>query len=149
MKRVCTVFALLLLTSCSRVDFGYADGTSGRFADWSGRWVVINYWAEWCAPCRYEIPELNELAADTPTDVLVVGVNYDGITGEDLTELIGRMGIEFTVILVDPQTHFAYDRPSVLPTTVLIDPDGHVKETLVGPQTRDSLAQRMGVAAAM
>ena len=149
MKRVCTVFALLLLTSCSRVDFSYADGTSGRFADWSGRWVVINYWAEWCAPCRYEIPELNELAADTPTDVLVVGVNYDGITGEDLTELIGRMGIEFTVILVDPQTHFAYDRPSVLPTTVLIDPDGHVKETLVGPQTRDSLAQRMGVAAAM
>jgi len=148
-NRAFALFALLLLASCSRVDFGYADGTSGRFTDWSGRWVVINYWAEWCAPCRYEIPELNELAADAPADVLVVGVNYDGLVGEDLAQLIERMDIEFTVMLVDPRTHFAYDRPSVLPTTVLIDPDGRVKETLVGPQTRDALAQRMSISAPM
>ncbi|TDJ37521.1 MAG: TlpA family protein disulfide reductase [Gammaproteobacteria bacterium] len=149
MSRACTTLVLLLLAGCERFDFGYADGTSGRFADWSGRWVVINYWAEWCAPCRYEIPELNELAVDSSADVLVVGVNYDGITGEDLTRLIARMGIEFTVMLVDPQSHFAYDRPSVLPTTVLIDPDGRVQEMLVGPQTRDSLEGRMSVPAAM
>ena len=149
MSRLCATFVLLLLVGCERFDFDYADGTSGRFADWSGRWVVINYWAEWCAPCRYEIPELNELAVDSSADVLVVGVNYDGIAGEDLTRLIERMGIEFAVLLVDPQSHFAYDRPSVLPTTVLIDPDGRVKETLVGPQTRDSLEARMSVPAAM
>ncbi len=149
MSRICVTCALLLLASCDRFDFGYADGTSGRYADWSGRWVAINYWAEWCAPCRYEIPELNELAADSSADVLVVGVNYDGIIGEDLSGLIERMGIEFAVMLVDPQSQFAYDRPSVLPTTVLIAPDGRVHETLVGPQTRDSLAERMSVPAAM
>lgn len=149
MSRVCVTFALLLLASCDRIDFDYADGTSGRFTDWSGRWVVINYWAEWCAPCRYEIPELNELAADSSADVLVVGVNYDGITGEDLTRLIERMDIQFAVMLLDPQSHFAYDRPSVLPTTVLIDRDGRVAETLVGPQTRGSLEGRMSVPATM
>jgi thiol-disulfide isomerase/thioredoxin len=148
-SRVWVTFVLLLLAGCERFDFDYADGTSGRFADWSGRWVVINYWAEWCAPCRYEIPELNELAVDSSADVLVVGVNYDGIVGEDLTRLIERMGIEFAVLRVDPQSHFAYDRPSVLPTTVLIGPDGRVKETLVGPQTRDSLEARISVPAAM
>jgi thiol-disulfide isomerase/thioredoxin len=148
-SRVCVTFALLLLASCDRIDFDYADGTSGRFTDWSGRWVVINYWAEWCAPCRYEIPELNELAADSSADVLVVGVNYDGITGEDLTRLIERMDIQFAVMLLDPQSHFAYDRPSVLPTTVLIDRDGRVAETLVGPQTRGSLEGRMSVPATM
>ena len=38
-----------------------ADGGSLRFAERTGQWLVINYWAEWCAPCREEIPELNEL----------------------------------------------------------------------------------------
>ena len=146
---------LLLLGSllgCEQRDFSHAEGTPGRYQEWLGSWVVVNYWAEWCAPCRYEIPELNELAsgsggepgAEEPAQGLkVIGVNYDGITGEELIQLIERMGIEFPVVLTDPQPRFGYDRPSVLPTTVLIGPDGEVREVLVGPQTRDALERRM------
>ena len=150
MKRIAlTALGFALLSACEPADFQYSDGLSGRYADWRGSWVVINYWAEWCAPCRYEIPELNELANDRADEILVLGVNYDGVTGAELDELLKRMGIEFRVLLTDPQPHFAYDRPSVLPTTVLIDPEGEMRHVLVGPQTRDGLEGRMAVDAQM
>jgi hypothetical protein len=76
-------------------------------------------------------------------------VNYDGVSGTELTDLIARMGIEFRVLLDDPQPHFAYDRPSVLPTTVVIGPDGGVAHTLVGPQTRDTLEAKTRADASM
>ena len=37
----------------------------GDSADDQQRWLLVNYWAVWCAPCRHEIPELNRLAAVT------------------------------------------------------------------------------------
>ena len=126
------------LVACSDDALRLADG-----APWSqrdGGHLAINYWAEWCAPCREEIPELNALHRDRDaTSLVVVGVNYDGISGESLTTLIDKMGIAFPVLDSDPSERFGYDIPKVLPTTVIIGPDGNVRDTLVGPQTRDSL----------
>ena len=60
-----------------------------------GKTLVINYWAIWCAPCRKEIPELNELARDHAESVIVLGVNFDGSQGEILASEIEKLGIEF------------------------------------------------------
>jgi len=126
---------LVLLLSCGgKHDLEFADGSTGSFSDWHGRWVLINYWAEWCAPCRKEIPELNALDRQHG-DVVVFGVNYDGVQGEKLTSLIETMGIEFPVLVTDPRLHWNQDQPSVLPTTLVINPDGELEEVLVGPQT--------------
>ena len=40
-----------------------ADGTITSPSQWLGDWVLINYWADWCGPCREEVPELNHLNA--------------------------------------------------------------------------------------
>ena len=102
--------------------------------------MAINYWAEWCVPCRQEIPELNALHREREaTGLAILGVNYDGISGESLATLIAEMGIEFPVLVSDPSDHFGYDVPKVLPTTVIIGPDDNVHEILIGPQTRESL----------
>jgi peroxiredoxin len=139
---------LVLAIGCAAPDFHYADGRPGRYADWRGQWVIVNYWAEWCAPCREEIPELNDLWRDAGSrGWLVVGVNFDGITGDALGALIERMGIEFPVVLVSPRAHFGYPMPSVLPSSVIIAPDGHVASTLVGPQTRKSLETAIAASA--
>ena len=102
--------------------------------------MAINYWAEWCVPCRDEIPELNALHHDREaTGLAILGVNYDGISGESLATLATDMGIEFPVLVSDPIDRFGYPRPNVLPTTVIIGPDNSVHDILIGPQTRESL----------
>lgn len=146
--RVCALLLMLAtLVGCQKSDLVYADGREASFAQWEGRWVLINYWAEWCAPCRKEIPELNELHHERrTTGTVIVGVNYDGLVGEALTTLISQMDIEFPVLVADPRMRWEQPNPPVLPTTFLIDPDGNLAEVLVGPQTLDSL--RAAVAAA-
>ena len=55
---------LVVLGGCSNEpSYRLADGDAISLSELHGDWVVINYWAEWCAPCREEIPELNELKA--------------------------------------------------------------------------------------
>ena len=128
------------LAACSADTTPLADGSHADWSHWTGRPIVLNYWAEWCAPCRHEIPELNALHRErAETGTVILGVNYDGITGERLTALVERMGIEFPVLVQDPMHRWDYPRPEVLPTTVIVDREGDVREILVGPQTRDSI----------
>ena len=133
--------AAMLLAGCEKPEIRYADGATGNWSDWSGRWVLINYWAEWCAPCREEIPELNRLHNEGDVlNVAVMGVNFDGLAGEPLTALMDRMGIGFPVLLEDPRARWSQDLPSVLPSTLVIDPEGNLRTVLVGPQTYESLS---------
>jgi hypothetical protein len=51
------------------------------------------------------------------------------------------MGVEFPVLTVDPRERWDLPAPTVLPSTLLIGPDGELKDVLVGPQTYESLAR--------
>ena len=102
-----------------------------------GQWRVVNYWAVWCGPCREEIPELNRLHKGT--DLVVYAVNYDGKQGEELASQAATMHIEFTILAQDPGPALGVERPRVLPTTRLVSPAGKVTDTLVGPQTEETL----------
>jgi thiol-disulfide isomerase/thioredoxin len=148
-KAAALLLLLIGIGSCAPIDFEYADGSAGRYSDWRGHWVFINYWAEWCGPCRYEIPQLNAFRqAVGEKQAVVVGVNFDGIDGAALPALMKRMKIEFPVMTKDPRDRFGYPMPGVLPTTVVIDPKGAIAATLVGPQTEETLRAVMGASAA-
>lgn len=135
------LLAVLALAGCGadeRVQL--ADGSRVSFEDWRGQWLIINYWAEWCAPCRKEIPELNLLHAErAQRGTVVLGVNYDGLTGTQLANLAAEMGIEFPVLVADPRERWGADLPSVLPSTLIIDPTGKLAKVLVGPQHYEDL----------
>lgn len=122
------VFAAVGLQSCTQP----VDELPG-----AGRWRVINYWAIWCGPCREEIPELNAL--DDNTELVAFAVNYDGQRGDALQSQAAEMGITFTLLEQDPGATLGIKRPRVLPTTLLVNPEGAVTDTLVGPQTQESL----------
>ncbi len=134
-------FLLVCLSGCStEAPVQLADGGELRFSELRGRWLVINYWAEWCAPCRKEIPELNELHNSRDAHGLVVlGVNYDEIVGEKLLEVMEEMDIHFPVLVEDPRERWGYEQPTALPVTVIIGPDGQLKNQLLGPQTLEML----------
>lgn len=108
-----------------------------RIAAAKGSWVVVNYWAEWCKPCIKEVPELNAL--HTRDDVTVLGVNFDGEEGDALAAQIEKLAIAFPTLPEDPATPLGIDRPAVLPTSLVISPEGDLIATLVGPQTLETL----------
>ena len=54
------------------------DGKPRRLAEWSGRPLMVNYWATWCGPCRREIPLLNQLRTQRASQRLeIVGIAVD------------------------------------------------------------------------
>lgn len=139
--RLAAALLLIALTGCAPKDGQLlADGSTVGFDEWRGQWLLVNYWAEWCAPCRKEIPELNQIHAES-ADVTVLGVNYDSLEGQPLADLVGEMGIEFPVLVFDPRERWGVDLPAVLPSTLVIAPDGTLKNILIGPQTLESLTR--------
>jgi len=134
------VASVILFSACSDEQLPLADGSHTRLSEWEDRVVVINYWAEWCAPCRKEIPEFNRLYAEAGAGgPLVVGVNYDELRIEDLRDVIGRMDVRFPTLLADPWQLLGYEKPETLPTTIVRAADGTITEVMRGPQTLESL----------
>jgi len=125
---------ILLLTACAPAA---PPGNSLQLDELQGQWVVVNYWAVWCKPCAQEVPELNAL--DELPGVTVLGVNFDGASGAELAQQLQQLAIRFPTLDADPAAQLGLARPSVLPTTLVLDPGGKLRETLVGPQTLQSL----------
>lgn len=95
------LLACLLLSACEK-DWGVDQhGQEITAAHLQGKWLLINYWAEWCGPCRTEIPELNTLAM-SEHNLEVLGVNFDELRGEELAEAAEALGIRFRVLSDDP-----------------------------------------------
>ncbi|CAA0091502.1 Thiol:disulfide interchange protein TlpA [BD1-7 clade bacterium] len=130
--------ALCLSACSSEPDFYYATGKPGHYNDYSGQWLVVNYWAAWCKPCIEEIPELNELNHSND-DVNVIGINYDKKPAEQIAKDASKLDVAFPVALANFHEHYNYAFPKVLPTTVVIDPEGKVTATLLGPQTQEDV----------
>ena len=128
--------AATLLTGCAE-DYGTDQyGQKVTAAHVEQQWLVINYWAEWCPPCRKEIPELNLLAKQVENKgVRVFGVNYDGLQAEALQAAIKAFDIRFTVFTQDPAQRLDLPRSEGLPVTFIVDPQGKMRKQLLGEQS--------------
>lgn len=114
------------------------DGSTFDLAAQRGRWVVINYWATWCAPCIKEIPDLSALAERD--DVEVLGLDFEEIERAELEAFLQRHPARYPIAAIDvydpPE---AFPVPRGLPMTWLVDPAGRVARAFVGPVTKAEL----------
>ena len=109
-----------------------------------GNWRIVNYWSEWCAPCRVEIPMLNELSVRLAnSNVMIVGVNFDEDPRELTLEIADEMGIEFTVLCQKTVDLLGMKPPDVLPTTYLLSPSNEVMAKLIGMQSEQDIIEAL------
>ncbi|MBB4863893.1 thiol-disulfide isomerase/thioredoxin [Pseudomonas nitritireducens] len=144
LRIVMGLIAGLILAGCS-ADYGTDQhGQKVPAASVDGQWLVINYWAEWCAPCRKEIPELNGLAEQGKSQGFrVLGVNFDGLRDTELAKASQALGVQYTVLADDPAPRYQLPRSEALPVTYIIDPAGKMREQLLGEQTAAGLQARL------
>ena len=113
----------------------------------SGRWVVVNFFATWCVPCREEHPELVQFSRRHAVagDAEVVSVVFDD-QADDVAEFFDRNGGDWPV-LDDPRGAIALDwGVAGIPESYLVDPDGVVRSKITGGVRADGLDELLALA---
>lgn len=113
--------------SPGKIDFQLplASGGTLDLSDYRGKWILLNFWASWCAPCRNEMPALQELAKRLPENRFrLLGVNV-GESPEQVSIAMDELKVDFPVV-VDQETKITDQyRVRYLPTSWIIDPAGN------------------------
>ena len=137
-NRIIQLFCLLIVISCQNNDIEIFNGSDTNLDKLNGNWIVINYWADWCAPCIKEIPELNDFAKEN-NDLLVFTFNFDQLDEDDLKPVAQKFNIEVPSIVTHPRDIWGIQTPPAVPATFFINPDGDLALSLFRPQTKDDL----------
>lgn len=136
MKTIFIYLAIIFLFfSCSKPDLRVFEGDNVFLSDLKGKWIIFNYWADWCPPCIKEIPELNNLQRNYSNKLKVFLINFDMLEGEELNQQLKKFNVKVDSLLSDPSTIYKWVIPENLPVTFIINKNGDLEHTLVGPQT--------------
>ena len=118
-------------------------------AELQGRWVVLNFWATWCAPCREEMPSLDRLQVAMPElTVLAVATGPNPLPGVE--RFLAEAGVSALTVWRDPQSQVARGMGVLgLPVTIIISPEGVEVARLIGGAEWDSAGAQAVLAALM
>ena len=109
------------------------DGQMVSLSDFRGKVVVVDFWATWCPPCIYQVPELNKLwlAHRDIGDVAVIGVavDFDGL--EVVGPWVEEQGVEYPIVIGDETLAREFGALG-FPTLAIVDPDGNIESLHVG-----------------
>lgn len=116
------------------------DGRNLTFADFRGRFVLLNIWATWCVPCREEMPTLDALQARLGgEDFQVLPLSIDRAGLPVVRRFYEEIGLQNLGIYLADSTRAMIALGALgLPTTLLIDRAGKERGRLVGPAQWDS-----------
>ncbi|TNF58919.1 MAG: TlpA family protein disulfide reductase [Rhodobacteraceae bacterium] len=119
----------------SDAAFLLEDGTTeGRLSDYRGKWVLLNFWATWCAPCRKEMPMLAELQTEFGGETFEVVTLATGRNSpQGIARFFDEIGVDNLPQFRDPQSAVAREMAVLgLPVTVIVDPEGREVARLLG-----------------
>ena len=136
--KIITLLSLFIIFGCQKNDIEVFNGSNTSMEKLQGQWIVVNYWADWCAPCIKEIPELVEFAHEN-SDILVYAFNFDELDSEDLAPIAKKFKVDIPSLISHPREIWGIETPPAVPATFFIDPNGVLVKSFFRPQTKDSL----------
>ncbi|MFN3846261.1 MAG: TlpA family protein disulfide reductase [Paracoccaceae bacterium] len=124
------------------VTLSNAVDTPVSLADYKGKWVVLNFWATWCAPCRHEMPSLDRLQAAMP-DIAVVPVATGRNAVPAIQKFYAEAGVSHLPIVRDPKSELSRSASVMaLPVTLILNPEGQEVARLIGDADWDSFSAK-------
>lgn len=122
------------------VSFADGSGQPKTLADYSGKVVLLNVWATWCAPCRKEMPTLDRLQAKLGgPDFEVVALSMDRKGLDAVKKFFAEVGVTHLALNIDTSAMAMFTLGAVgLPMTLLIGRDGKEIGRLIGPAEWDA-----------
>jgi thiol-disulfide isomerase/thioredoxin len=126
------------------ITFQDAKDQPRSLKEWSGKLIVLNFWATWCAPCIKEMPSLDRLGASVdPNKVVVLCISQDRAGREKAQEFYDKIGMKHLPLLIDKtsKSSRAFNARG-LPATILISPEGRELGRLSGPAEWDQAPAR-------
>ncbi len=144
MNRILLLGLLLLinpsLAQALEMHLKDLDGNPAKLSDYRGKWVVVNYWATWCPPCREEMPELQAFHDHhKDSDGVVLGLNTEVIDKGKIKEFLDDYFVTYPNFHTGPVSDTELGRVPGLPTTFLVSPQGTVEARQVGGVTREMI----------
>jgi thiol-disulfide isomerase/thioredoxin len=118
------------------------NGEEVRLNDYLGRIVIVNFWATWCAPCKDEMPILNEYAAQHADSIVVLGVAVNA-TVETVATYLLETPVLYPVVIDDKALVAAAYHVAGYPTSYFIDAEGIIRGKYIGLLTPRVLQQNL------
>lgn len=114
-------------------DLELLDGGRVSLAELQGQTVILDFWATWCPPCEFQVPELNALyeAHSQGGDIRIFGVSVDTDGPEAVSVWVAEKQVRYPILLGSEELARRYGALG-FPTLVVIGPDGKVAARHMG-----------------
>lgn len=116
------------------------DDATVATACWQGLPTVVNFWAEWCEPCKAEMPDFEEVHQAAGDAVRFVGVDYED-RADAAIAFAEEVGVTYELVEDPDGTFFDAVQGRGTPQTLLVDADGRIVHRHAGPLTREALEE--------
>ena len=119
------------------------QGTDVKLADFSGKVIILDFWATWCPPCLREIPHFVDLQKEYGKQGLqVIGISLDQQGWDVVKPFMQEQGINYPILMGDQSIYNAYQQllpareRGGIPFTFILDRQGVIKGKFVGYRDR-------------
>ena len=111
------------------------DGRAISSADWTGKVVIVNFWATWCPPCRAEIPDLIALQNKYKDQLLIIGISDDDDPPEAVKKWAAEHKMNYPIVMNTPELRKTFTGVTALPTSFIVDRQSRIAMRHVGMLT--------------